>query len=73
MTKPKTKTGQPRKRAPGAGRPNAGRSGVLPRIKLGHKLNLYQLQTILSEREGKHVSLAETIEFAALAALDAVE
>jgi hypothetical protein len=58
--KPKlTKAGTPRKRAPGAGRPNAGRTASLPRVRP----EAHDAFKRHAEKNG--LSLAEAIEDAA--------
>jgi hypothetical protein len=62
-----TKAGAPRKRAPGAGRPSAGRSCNLPRVSKKAK----GLFAEIAEFRG--CSLARAVEIAAEVAMDAME
>lgn len=70
--KPKPKR-PPRKNAPGAGRPPAGRSEGLPRISLAAKGQLRQLQASLAQPGKRPPSLADAVEAAALMSQDILE
>lgn len=68
-----TKAGAPRKRAPGAGRPSAGRTYGLPRIKPAAAAILREIAQVRGQQTGKACSMAEAIELAACLAIDAME
>jgi len=72
MSEPKTKTGAPRKRAPGAGRPCAGRSISLPRVSPETREELGKIQAALRQPGQRAPSLADAVEAAARMALDVV-
>ena len=73
MSEPKTKTGAPRKRAPGAGRPCAGRSVRLPRVSEDAGAALALVQAALARPGLRPPTLADAVEMAALLARDVVE
>ncbi len=67
MKKLLTKAGEPRKRAPGAGRKPAGRSCNLPRVSKKAKSLFDEIA------EFRACSLARAVEIAAEVAMDAME
>ncbi len=64
MSEPKTKTGAPRKRAPGAGRPYAGRSVSLPRVSPETREALGEIQLALWTPGQRSPTLADAVEWA---------